>query len=290
MPGEACKLVKGLVTVYELVVAEEPGYELLSIERFSEKRSERPDAAVRDGVIERVERFVTNTRPASEGSYHDAIAAWRLYEANCLPSPVSERLCRRIWDLLVSRLRRALIIWAGARGIGVSTVTSILRDLAKLHLGEIELQEYIRRHREHVVGAFAALHVSRPSEYPPFNNEVCGLVCRAMGGKHCSCGRMGYRELHKLYTDYIERLVKPLSEQCSRELSDLEKVTGKSRVKLIDEALWLVSVAEKKALQSEEFSKAFKEVMEDLGYPLDPRDALRRMEETLKLLLTGRSL
>ena len=289
MPGEACKLVKGLVTVYELVVAEEPGYELLSIERLREKRSERPDAAVRDGIIEHVERFVTNIRPASEGSYHDAIAAWRLYEANCLPSPASERLCRRIWDLLVSRLRRALIIWGGARSVGVSTVTSILRDLVRLYRGEIELQEYIRRHKEHMVGAFAALHISRPSMYPPFSDGVCGLVCRAMGGKHCSCSRTGYRELHKLYTDYIERLVKTLTEQCSRELSDLEKATGKTRVKLVDEALWLVSVAEKKALRDEVFNKAFREVMEDLGYPLDPRDALKRMEETLKLLLAGGS-
>ena len=285
MPGEICRLIKSLVMVYELAIAEEPGYELLTVERFREKRSERPDAAIRDGMVEDIERFITNTRPASEGSYHDAVATWRLYEANCLPHPVNERLCRRLRDLLISRLRRALAIWLGSWSVGASTAAKILRELERLHRGEIELQEYIRRNREHAASAFAALHLSRPDEYPPFEPGVCSLVCRALGGKRCSCSRMGYKDLHKLYTDYIEKLVKPLSEQCSGELDDLEKATGKPKVKLIDEALWLVSVAEEKALRDEEFRKAFKEVMEDTGYPLDPEDALKRMEEALKAFL-----
>jgi len=282
-----CSLLKGLVLAYELAVAEEPMYAVMAVERFREKRSERPHAAMRDGVVEDLERFVTNTRPASEGSYLDAVATWRLYEAYCLDAGrEGEPFCRRLWDTLVSRTRRALVVWGGAWNIGASTAAKLLRDVARLHRGEIDLLEYLRRNRSHIVSAFRVLHITRPEEYPLFNDAVCGLVCRAEGGKRCSCSRMSHREWHKLYTDYVERVVESLRGECGETLSDLEARTGKSLGKLLAEALWLIAGAKERTEHDEEFKKAYTEAMQYMGCPVDPEEGLRRVEEKLRRLLS----
>lgn len=288
MPGCGfCELLKGLVLAYETAVAEEPLYAVLAVERFREKRSERPHAAMRDGIVEDLERFVTNTRPAAEGSYLDAVAAWRLYEAYCLETGrEGEPFCRRLWDLLVSRTRRALVIWGDAWNIGASTAAKILRDVVRLHRGEIDLLEYLRRNRNHIVSAFRVLHITRPEEYPLFNDAICGLVCRAEGGKRCSCSRMSHREWHKLYTDYTEKVVAPLVEECS-QLRELTEKTGKSAGKLLAEALWLLANAKERIEQDEEFKKAYIEAMQYMGCPVEPEEALKRVEEKLRELLAS---
>ena len=288
MPCGLCETLKALVLAYETSVAEEPMYEVLAVERFREKRSERPHAAMRDGVVEDLERFVTNTRPASEGSYHDAVATWRLYESLCLEAGrEGEAFCRRLWDLLVSRMRRALVIWGGAWNVGASTAAKILRDLVRLHRGEIDLLEYMRRNREHLVSALRALHITRPKEYPVFNDAVCALVCRAEGLKRCSCSRMSHREWHRFLQDYMDKVVARLSEECGDTLRELEERTGKSIGKLLGEALWILAAARERVEHDEEFRKAYEDAMNYMGCPVEPEKALETVEEALRRLLVG---
>ena len=287
MAGELCGILRGLVMVYELAVAEEPGSELLAVERYRLGRGPRGEEELRAGIVEEVERFVTNTRPASEGSYHDAAAAWRMYESLCIRGQESPALCERVKKALVERMYRALVIWGGAWSLDTGAVKRIVEDLEALATGAIDLYEYIRRHRGHLASALAALHLSAPDRYPPMSSGVCVLICRALGGKRCSCERMGVKELHRLYTDYAEKVVPRLLEECGSVLEELERLTGKTRVKLLDEALWLVTVAEERAMRDEAFRNTFTETMQALGAPLDPLRAAERVEEELRRLLAA---
>ena len=280
-----CEITGALILSHELGSAEEPGYEVAIVERHRRRRLEWSPERVEAGLEEDVERFITSSRPAAEGAYLDALAAWRLYRGHCITATGGHGFCERLRRLAAARLHRALVLWAGSWGIGYSSAYNILRDLERLETGEIELPEYIRRHRGHAAAALAALHIADPEENPPFHNEVCALTCRLLTGRRCSCSRLNHRDLAKLYEDYRDRIVKPLAEKCET-IKRLAEETGKTPTKLIDQALLLAATIEERLGRDEEFNQTFKAAAEEAGCTgVEADQALRRLEEELAKML-----
>ncbi|NOZ89348.1 MAG: hypothetical protein GXO15_05425 [Crenarchaeota archaeon] len=281
-----CEIVAALVLSHELGVAEEPGYEVAIVERHRRRRAEWSLEAVEAGLEEDVERFVTTSRPAAEGAYLDAVAAWRLYRSRCLERG-GGGFCERLRRLAAARLHRALVLWAGSWGIGYSSAFQILRDLSRLVMGEIELPEYLRRHRGHMHAALAALHIAEPGEQPPFPGEVCAFTCKLLTGRRCSCSRLNHRDMARLYEEYREKIVKPLAERCP-VLRELAEATGKSVAKLVDQAIWLAATMEERLGRDEAFAETFRVAAEEAGCTgVEADQALRRLEEQLSAMLRG---